>query len=209
MSYDLIKSLAERCISLVLLITLSPILLLIVMILASGGLENVFFIQARTGKDQKIFKLIKFKTMRADPEGNLQNAARLTTFGRFLRSSSLDELPQLYHVLTGQMALIGPRPLLPEYLPWYHRNELLRFGVKPGITGLAQVKGRNIIPWHHRLRYDVFYAQKICFLLDFLIFRETLNALFNIKTLKKHDLTFSQRLDDERRLLLKACEKST
>lgn len=208
MAYDLIKSVAERCISLLLLIALSPFLLLIVLILASGGPGNIFFRQLRTGKDQKMFRLVKFKTMRHDSDPGLQDVDRLTPFGRVLRTTSLDEIPQLYHVLTGTMSLIGPRPLLPEYLPWYHSNELHRFEVKPGITGLAQIKGRNTLSWKHRLRYDTFYVQKKSFSLDFFILLHTILALFSIKTLKKHDKTHSQRLDIERLQWLKTGQKS-
>ncbi|MCC5929943.1 MAG: sugar transferase [Cyclobacteriaceae bacterium] len=208
MSYKLTKSIAERFISLFLLFALSPLLLLILLILASGGPKNIFFIQNRTGKDQKIFRLIKFKTMRDNAAGLLQDKDRLTFFGRLLRSSSLDELPQLWNVLTGQMSLIGPRPLLPEYLPWYYACERLRFTVRPGITGLAQIKGRNSIPWKHRLRYDTFYAQKICFSLDLFIFLHTLLLLFSRNTIEKHDKIFSHRLDVERSTLHQTSEKS-
>lgn len=207
MSYSQIKSVAEWVISLLLLLVLSPLIMFIVIILAFYGLDNIVFIQSRTGKHLKTFKLIKFKTMRSDPDGRLEDADRLTAFGRFLRSTSLDELPQLFNVLAGQMTLIGPRPLLPEYLTWYHRNELSRFTVKPGITGLAQVRGRNTLPWKHRLRYDVFYAHKLSFSLDFLICLETIKALFSRKTLKKHNITFSHRLDVERRNGLPAFKK--
>lgn len=130
---------------------------------------GAFFTQERPGKDGKIFKVIKFKSMtdERDAEGKLlPDAQRLTKVGRFIRSTSLDELPQLINVLKGDMALIGPRPLLPEYLPYYTEREQLRHTVRPGITGWAQVNGRNLLTWDEKLEKDVWYVEHLSFMLD-------------------------------------------
>lgn len=131
--------------------------------------SGVFFTQERPGKDGKIFKVIKFKTMtdERDAEGNLlPDAVRLTKVGSFVRSTSIDELPQLINVLKGDMALIGPRPLLPQYLPLYSKEQARRHEVRPGITGWAQVNGRNAISWSKKFKLDVWYVDHCSFLLD-------------------------------------------
>lgn len=147
-----------------------PLLLIIYiwLTIANKG-AGAFFFQERPGKDGKIFKVIKFKSMtdERDPDGNLlPDANRLTKVGKFVRSTSIDELPQLINVLKGDMALIGPRPLLPRYLPYYTEREQLRHTVRPGITGWAQVNGRNNITWDNKLECDAFYAENVSFLFD-------------------------------------------
>ena len=147
-----------------------PILLLIIIWLhfANKG-AGAFFIQERPGKDGKVFQVIKFKTMtdERDAEGNLlPDAERLTKVGRFIRSTSIDELLQLINVLKGDMALIGPRPLLPQYLPLYSKEQARRHEVRPGITGWAQVNGRNAISWTKKFELDVWYVDHCSFLLD-------------------------------------------
>lgn len=147
-----------------------PILLLITIWLhfANKG-AGAFFTQERPGKDAKIFKVIKFKTMtdERDADGNLlPDKDRLTKVGRFIRSTSIDELPQLINVLKGDMALIGPRPLLPKYLPLYSKDQYRRHEVRPGITGWAQVNGRNDISWKKKFELDVWYVDHCSFLLD-------------------------------------------
>lgn len=130
---------------------------------------GAFFFQERPGKDAKIFKLIKFKSMtdERDVDGNLlPDKDRITTIGKFIRKTSIDELPQLINVLKGDMALIGPRPLLPEYLPWYTPEEMRRHEVRPGISGLAQSHGRNNLTWEETFRDDIYYVDHLCFGLD-------------------------------------------
>ena len=156
------KRFFDFCISLVALIIISPILLVITVWLhfANKG-AGAFFFQERPGKDEKIFKVIKFKTMtdERDTEGNLlPDAQRLTKVGRFVRSTSIDELPQLVNVLKGDMALIGPRPLLPKYLPLYSPEQARRHEVRPGISGWAQCHGRNAISWTEKFKLDVWYV---------------------------------------------------
>jgi len=160
---------------------ISPIFLLVTIALFFANQGSIFFIQNRPGKDGKIFKVIKFKTMndRKDKEGVLlSDEERLTKTGRFVRKTSLDELPQLLNVIKGDMSLIGPRPLLPEYLPLYTDEQKKRHHVKPGITGLAQVKGRNLMKFSERFINDVYYVENMSFKLDFKILIMTINTVF-------------------------------
>ena len=146
----------------------------------------VLFTQERPGKDEKIFKLYKFRTMtdERDENGNLlPDDVRLTKFGRLLRSTSLDELPEAFNILKGDMSVIGPRPLLVQYLPYYTEEEKHRHDVRPGLSGLAQVNGRNFVGWDHRLAYDVQYVKKITFVGDISIVFQTV-----FKFLKKEDI---------------------
>lgn len=159
-----------------------PILLIITMWLkiANKG-AGAFFTQDRPGRNGKIFKVIKYKTMtdERDAEGNLlPDAERLTKVGRFVRSTSIDELPQLINVLKGDMALIGPRPLLPQYLPLYSPEQARRHEVRPGITGWAQIHGRNAISWTKKFEYDVWYVDHCSFLLDLKIVFLTIKKVF-------------------------------
>ena len=144
----------------------------------------VFFLQERPGKDAKIFKIIKFKTMtdERDKKGNLlPDAQRLTKVGKFVRSTSIDELPQLINVLKGDMAFIGPRPLLVQYLPYYTERERLRHSVRPGISGWAQVNGRNNLPWDDRLEFDAWYAENLSFSLDCKVIIKTIKNVIKKK----------------------------
>ena len=164
------KRFFDFCISLVALIVISPILLVITVWLhfANKG-AGVFFFQDRPGKDGKIFKVIKFKTMtdERDAEGNLlPDEQRLTKVGKFVRSTSIDELPQLINVLKGDMALIGPRPLLPQYLPLYSPEQARRHEVRPGISGWAQCHGRNAISWTEKFKLDVWYVDHVSLMTD-------------------------------------------
>ena len=172
-----IKRLLDFFLSLCALLVLSPVLLILAIIGAFAMKGNPFFTQLRPGKNEKIFKMIKFRTMTCekDGEGNyLPDEKRLTKYGTFLRSTSLDELPELLNILIGDMSIVGPRPLLPEYLPYYTDEEKHRHDVRPGLTGLAQVNGRNAIDWEQRLKYDTIYIKDLRFGLDCKIVYKTI-----------------------------------
>lgn len=176
------KRIIDFLISLVLLIVLSPICIIvsIVLLFANKG-DGVFFIQERPGKDEKFFKLIKFKTMseQKDKNGELLPAKdRLTPIGNFIRKTSIDEVPQLINVLAGDISLIGPRPLLIEYLNLYTENQRKRHNIKPGISGWAQVNGRNTVSWKQKLDYDIWYVDNLSFLLDCKIFFLSILKIF-------------------------------
>lgn len=186
------KRLFDFTVSLVALIVLSPILLILIVVGAIAMKGNPFFTQMRPGKinkktgEEKIFKLIKFRTMSnaKDKDGKLlPDDVRLNKYGRILRSTSLDELPELLNILIGDMAIVGPRPLLVEYIPYYTEEERHRHDVRPGLTGLAQVNGRNAISWDQKLSYDVEYISKITFIKDIKIILLTV-----VKVLKKSDI---------------------
>ncbi len=151
------------------LILFSPILLIIILIFFIRR-EKPFFFQLRPGKDEKLFTLIKFRTMR-EPlfNENIHDVKRITSFGKWLRMTSLDELPQLINVLKGDMSIVGPRPLLIEYLPLYTEKEKIRHKVKPGLTGYAQIKGRNLITWKQKFALDIYYVENLSFWLDLYI----------------------------------------
>ena len=177
-----IKRFFDFCIAFIAVIVLSPILLFTTIFLhfANKG-AGAFFTQERPGKDAKIFRVIKFKTMtdERDSNGNLlPDAQRLTKVGRIVRSLSLDELPQLFNVLKGDMALIGPRPLLVKYLPLYTAEQMRRHEVRPGITGWAQVNGRNTISHTKKFEYDVWYVDHLTFALDCKILFLTIKKVF-------------------------------
>lgn len=177
------KRLIDFVIVLCVLLIIWPILLVITVWLhfANKG-AGVFFYQERPGKGGKIFKVIKFKSMtdERDADGNLlPDAERLTKVGRFIRSTSIDELPQLINVLKGDMALIGPRPLLPQYLSLYSPEQARRHEVRPGITGWAQVNGRNAISWQKKFELDVWYVDHCSFLLDLKIVFFTIKKVFS------------------------------
>ena len=159
----------------------APLLIITLWLYFANKGAGVFFMQERPGKNGKIFKVIKFKTMtdERDVDGNLlPDAQRLTKVGRFVRSTSIDELPQLINVLKGDMALIGPRPLLPQYLPLYSKEQARRHEVRPGITGWAQVNGRNAISWTRKFELDVWYVDHCSFLLDLKIIFMTIKKVF-------------------------------
>lgn len=175
-----IKPISDRFTALILLLCLSPIMLLFIILLLFINKGKPFFFQKRPGKNEKIFSIIKFKTMN-DKKGNdgllLSDTERLTAIGTFLRKTSLDEIPQLINVIKGDMSFIGPRPLLIRYLPYYSKKEKLRHTVRPGLTGLAQISGRNYLNWNDRLQKDVEYVQNISFKLDVLIFFKTVKKV--------------------------------
>ncbi|MEO9021795.1 MAG: sugar transferase [Ginsengibacter sp.] len=175
------KPILDFIISLVAFIILSPVFLVVMVILLVANRGKPFFFQSRPGLHSKVFKVIKYKTMndRKDKEGNLlPDSKRLSGIGKFIRKTSLDEIPQLLNVLKGDMSLIGPRPLLIEYLPLYSGSQKRRHDVKPGITGWAQVNGRNAISWEQKFEYDVWYVNNVSFSLDVKIFFLTVVKVF-------------------------------
>ena len=192
----ILKHCIDFVIALCLLLFVSSFLIFIIIFLyfANKG-AGVFFTQDRTGKDAKIFKAIKFKTMtdERDAEGKLlPDEIRLTKVGRIVRSLSIDELPQLFNVLKGDMALIGPRPLLPKYLPLYSKEQFRRHEVRPGITGWAQVNGRNNISWQKKFELDVWYVDNLSFALDTKIFFLTIKKVFMREDISKDGMATTE-----------------
>lgn len=172
------KRVIDFTLALLALLVIWPILLIIYiwLTIANKGAGALFY-QERPGKDEKIFRVMKFKSMtdERDSEGRLlPNEKRITPVGRFIRKTSLDELPQLINVLKGDMALIGPRPLLPEYLPYYTERERLRHTVRPGISGWAQVNGRNAVKWDDRLEMDAYYVEHLGLMMDVKVILKTI-----------------------------------
>lgn len=202
-----IKRILDFTLSLIALIVLSTVLLVLIVLGAIKMKGNPFFTQERPGKDEKIFKLIKFRTMtnEKDKDGNLlPDEQRLNGYGKFLRSTSLDELPELINILFGQLSIIGPRPLLVSYLPYYTEEERHRHDVRPGLTGYAQVHGRNYVTWEEKFKMDLWYVDNISFKTDFKILIDTVAVVFkreNIETASKivHDGVVYQPLDVERK----------
>lgn len=175
-----IKRLLDFTLSLCALIVLSPILLILSILGVILMKGNPFFIQERPGRNEVIFKLIKFRTMSNARNKNgelLSDAERLNSYGKFLRSTSLDELPELWNILKGDLSIVGPRPLLIEYLPYYTMEEKHRHDVRPGLTGLAQVNGRNAITWEKKLEYDLEYIKSITFINDIKIISQTVKKV--------------------------------
>jgi undecaprenyl phosphate N,N'-diacetylbacillosamine 1-phosphate transferase len=178
---DFFKPLTDKFAALVILIVASPVLLVVILLLAIANKGKVWFLQPRPGKNGRVFKVVKFKTMtdERDGEGNLlPDEHRLTAIGNFVRRTSLDELPQLINVLKGDMSIVGPRPLLVEYLALYNEEQSKRHLVRPGITGWAQVNGRNAISWKQKFEYDVWYVRHQSFLLDLKILLLTIKKVF-------------------------------
>jgi undecaprenyl phosphate N,N'-diacetylbacillosamine 1-phosphate transferase len=176
-----LKRFLDLLLALIGFVILSPVFIMVVLLLLIANRGTPFFFQPRPGKDEKIFRVIKFKTMndKKDKYGDyLPDAQRLTAVGKFMRKTSLDEIPQLLNVIKGDMSLIGPRPLLVEYLPLYNPTQKRRHEVKPGITGWAQVNGRNAISWEQKFDYDVWYIDHISFLLDLKILFFTVRKVF-------------------------------
>lgn len=171
------KRIIDFILSLIALIVLSPVLVVLMILGAVFMRGNPFFTQPRPGKNEKIFKLIKFRTMdnRKDSDGNLlPDEVRLNGYGKFLRSTSLDELPELANIVKGDMSIIGPRPLLVRYLDYYTEEERKRHNVRPGLSGYAQVHGRNNVNWGERMKMDIYYAEHISFGMDVKILIDTI-----------------------------------
>lgn len=176
-----IKRCLDFLLSLIAIIVLSPVYLIVALLVKTKLGSPILFKQERPGKNEKIFKMYKFRTMTDETDINgelLPDEIRLTSFGKFLRSTSLDELPELFNILKGDMSLIGPRPLLVKYLPLYNEEQKHRHDVLPGLTGWAQVNGRNAISWEKKFEYDVWYTQNINFLLDIRILFMTVKKVF-------------------------------
>jgi undecaprenyl phosphate N,N'-diacetylbacillosamine 1-phosphate transferase len=180
------------------LIFLSPILIFVALLLSIANRGNPFFVQARPGKNESIFKIIKFKTMTDDRDTNgdlLPDSQRLTFVGKIIRKSSIDEFPQLINVLVGDMSLIGPRPLLPEYLNIYNEKQKRRHCVRPGITGWAQVNGRNAISWSQKLEYDIWYVENISMVLDFKILFKTFKKVIVSEGINSDNVATTERFN--------------
>lgn len=178
------KRVLDFLVSFLAILILSPILIVLILLGAIIMRGNPFFTQLRPGKNEKIFKLIKFRTMAnlKDKNGNLlPDEKRLTKYGKFLRATSLDELPELFNIFLGNMSVVGPRPLLIKYLPLYNEEQRKRHLIRPGLTGLAQVNGRNAISWQEKFKLDVEYTEKITFFRDLKIIFQTVGAVFNRK----------------------------
>lgn len=185
---NLLKRVIDFLIAFSGLILLSPVFLIVLVVLYFQNDGKPFFFQRRPGLNEKMFNIIKFKTMtdKKDSKGNyLPDADRLTSMGSFIRQTSLDEIPQLINVLKGDMAMIGPRPLLPQYLPLYNESQKRRHEVRPGITGWAQVNGRNAISWTKKFELDVWYIDHVSFLLDCKIVLLTVKKVFKKEGINK------------------------
>ncbi len=177
-----IKRLIDIIISSATLLLLSPVIIIIIILLFIANRGRPFFFQERIGKKERLIKIVKFKSMndKKDEAGNLlPDKIRLTAAGAFVRKTSLDELPQLINVLKGDMSLVGPRPLLPKYLPLYSEEQRQRHSVNPGITGWAQINGRNSISWYEKFKLDVYYVKNISFVLDIKILLLTVLKVVN------------------------------
>lgn len=174
------KRVLDFCVSLAALLVLSPVLLVLAVVGAFVMRGNPFFTQIRPGKDEKLFKLVKFRSMTCEKDKNgelLPDEQRLTRYGKFIRSTSLDELPELWNILAGDMSIVGPRPLLVKYLPLYNEEQRHRHDIRPGLTGYAQVHGRNALSWEERFRLDVWYVEHVSFWCDVRIILDTVKCV--------------------------------
>ena len=184
--------------ALFLLVLTSPIIIATAIFIYFKVSHDVIFTQARPGLNEKIFKIYKFKTMSDERDANgelLPDEQRLGKFGKLIRSLSLDELPQLFNVLKGDMSFIGPRPLLVEYLPIYNETQKHRHDVRPGITGLAQVNGRNAISWEKKFEYDVYYAKNLSFMLDVKIALQTIQKVLKRSGVNKEGQATTEKFN--------------
>ena len=197
------KRLFDFLIALVALLLIGWFLIIITLWLhfANKG-AGAFFLQERPGKDERVFRIVKFKTMTDEKDANgklLPDKDRITPIGRVIRKLSIDELPQLINVLKGEMAFIGPRPLLPEYLPWYTEREKLRHSVRPGMSGWAQVNGRNNLSWDEKLALDVYYVEHLSFWMDIKVIVKTIINVLQHKDVNVIPGERLGKLDDVRR----------
>ncbi|MCF6351461.1 MAG: sugar transferase [Cyclobacteriaceae bacterium] len=194
------KIIIDFILSAILLITLLPLIVLISILIWFSTKSNIFFIQERPGFKEHSFNLLKFKTMNDACDANgklLPDSQRITKSGRLIRSLSLDELPQLFNVLKGDMSLIGPRPLLFKYLPLYNKEQRKRHEVRPGITGWAQVNGRNSISWQKKFEYDIYYVDNMSFALDIKIFWLTIYKILKREGVNQSDARPMQPFNGE------------
>ena len=199
------KRIGDILVSTILLLVLSPIFFLTTLLLLIANNGSPFFLQKRPGKNEVIFSIIKFKSMndKKDEKGNLlPNQKRLTPIGNFIRKTSIDEIPQLINVIKGDMSLIGPRPLLIRYLPYYHAEERIRHTIRPGITGLAQISGRNLLDWDKRLALDIEYTKNISLNLDLKIAFKTIKKALSSDDVVTDQSTFMPDLDELRSSLI-------
>jgi lipopolysaccharide/colanic/teichoic acid biosynthesis glycosyltransferase len=190
MYVNFFKPLLDFMLALLLLLLALPVMLFIALVLLFSNNGQVFYAQPRPGLHGRIFKLYKFATMTdtLDAEGRVRPGyEKASPFGKWLRTTSLNELPQLVNVLKGELSLVGPRPLLPDYLPLYSPEQMKRHLVKPGITGLAQVNGRNALPWPQRFAYDLEYVQKVSFVLDLKILAVTVIKVLKREGTEEHE----------------------
>ncbi|MBD0286574.1 MAG: sugar transferase [Bacteroidota bacterium] len=198
MYVHLFKPLFDFFVALTIFLLLLPLFLILTLVLSIVNGGKAFFLQERGGMHERIFKVIKFKTMsdKRDAHGNLlPDADRLTVFGKFVRRTSLDEIPQLINVLKGDMSLVGPRPFISDYLPLYSAVQRQRFLVRPGITGWAQINGRNAITWTKKLEYDVWYANNISLTLDIRIMIKTISKVFKTSDVNQSTMVTAERFN--------------
>jgi len=196
------KRVFDFLLSLCALIVLSPFLIVFIIVGAIVMRGNPFFTQKRPGKDEKIFKLIKFRSMSnlKDKNGNLlPDEQRITSYGEFIRKTSIDELPELFNIVKGDMAIVGPRPLLVKYLPYYTERERIRHTVRPGLTGLAQIRGRNNLDWDPRLASDVEYVENLSLINDIKIILATVVKVFRKEDVSSIGAFIVKDLDEERK----------
>lgn len=197
-----IKRAIDVFISLITIIILLPIFIIVAIVGFFKMKGTPFFFQDRPGKNGKIFKLVKFRSMsnEKDKDGKLlPDSKRLTNYGIFLRKTSIDELPELFNILKGDMSIVGPRPLAVEYLPYYNDFEKKRHDVRPGLTGLAQVNGRNAVNWPERFAYDIEYVNNISFFLDFKIILRTIQTVFKRSNVTVRGTTNIKDFDEYRK----------
>lgn len=191
-----LKPFFDKLSALLVLVLVSPILFIVLVILAISNKGHIWFTQTRPGKNGKLFDVIKFKTMTDEQDSNgvlLSDEKRLTGIGKFIRKTSLDELPQLVNVIIGNMSIVGPRPLLVEYLALYNAQQQRRHEVKPGITGWAQVNGRNTVAWKERFELDVWYVEHISFWVDVKILLQTVNKVFRAEGINSANAATMER----------------
>ncbi len=194
------KQFIDVTVAFIILLIASPIILLVTILLSIANNGRPFFLHARPGKNERIFKVVKFKTMndKKNEHGELlPDAERLTWIGRFVRKTSIDELPQLINVLKGDMSLIGPRPLMIEYLPYYSEIQKKRHSIKPGITGWAQINGRNSISWSEKFELDVWYVEHLSFITDLKIFFLTIKNIFTASGISADGHATMPKFSDE------------